>query len=635
MTTKNMRNICIIAHVDHGKTTLVDFLLRQSGLFQSHQAVTDRVMDSMDLERERGITILAKNTSVRVKDHKINIVDTPGHADFAGEVERIMKMVDGSILLVDAAEGPLPQTRFVLQKSLAQGHKVILVINKVDRKECEDGQRIKEVLDQTFELFLELGATDEQADFPIIYACAREGWCTTNFDDIPLLIAKEKKATLEPLFDTVIENIKPPKKEFTDDKARLLVANLLYSDYVGQLSVGRLISGTLKKGQRIFRQGLSADQKPITQAFSITKLFTFEGLKHVDTDVAYEGDICLVAGCEDVEIGDTLAGDETQAPVPRIDVEKPTLSMIFSINTSPLSGQEGEAIQSRKLRDRLLREVRNNVALKFKDLDSPDQFRILGRGELQFAVLIEQMRREGFEFMIGKPVVLMKKDEETGAKLEPMERAVLDLPETAASDVTQLFQVRKGVLTKYELMSHTGGENSPSRVRLEFEIPTRGLLGMRSRFLTATKGEGIMTSELLGYGDYKGDIVHRQNGALIADRTGEAVEYALFALEERGVLFIGPGAKVYEGMLIGECSREDDLNVNPCKEKKLSNVRASGAEILVTLAGIKKMSLERCLEWIDDDEWIEVTPQSVRLRKKILAANQRSVKREKRLNIND
>jgi GTP-binding protein len=624
----NLRNICIIAHVDHGKTTLVDYLLRQAGTFKSHQAVTDRVMDSMDLERERGITIMAKNTAVRVGETKINIVDTPGHADFGGEVERIMGMVDGALLLVDAAEGPLPQTRFVLQKALRQGLKIILVINKVDRPDA----RTEEVVNHAFDLFVELGASDAQANFPIIYACARAGWCTPNYDDIPALLDGSKKATLQPLFDEILKDIPPPRiaEGALPQDFQMLISNLSYSDYVGRLAIGKMSAGAVKKGQRLIRYGVDAAGNPKNETFSVTSLYTYEGLKQVEVDILGSGDIGVIAGTEVVEIGDTFAGSDSVKPLPRITVEKPTLGMIFSVNTSPLSGKEGEAIQSRKLRDRLVREVRNNVALRLEETATNDQFRVLGRGELQFAILIEQMRRENFEFMVGKPTVLYGRDEK-GEKLEPMERAVLDLPEFAVGDVTGMFQTRKGLLTKYE--GGSGDGSGKGRVRLEFDIPTRGLLGMRSRYLTVTRGEGLFSTILLGYGPFKGDIAHRSAGAMIADRTGDTVEYALLVLEERGVLFFGPGVPVYEGMIIGEHNKENDLNVNPCKEKKLSNVRAAHAEVLVTLSGLRKMSLEQCIDWIDEDEWIEITPKSIRIRKKVLGQNFRSVKREERIGI--
>ncbi|MEQ1877554.1 MAG: translational GTPase TypA [Bdellovibrionia bacterium] len=626
---KNLRNICIIAHVDHGKTTLVDFLLRQAGTFQEHKAVEERVMDSMDLERERGITILAKNTSIRVKDTKINIVDTPGHADFGGEVERILGMVDGALLLVDAAEGPLPQTRFVLQKALAQGHKIILVVNKVDRPECKDGLRTQEVVNQAFDLFVDLEASEEQADFPIIYTCARQGWCTMNFDDVPKYLSGEMKGNLEPIFRAILDVIPPPKVEETTD-FKFMVSNLSYSDYVGRLAIGRIISGSVKKGQKIYRHGLTEDGKKIFEPFTVPQLFTYEGLKQVEVNELKAGDIGVIAGNEGVTIGDTLVSPETVPSLARIIVEKPTLAMIFSVNTSPMSGLDGEAIQSRKLRERLLREVRHNVALRFQDGEVPDQFRVLGRGELQFAILIEQMRREGFEFMVGKPIVLFKEDEK-GNRLEPLEKAVLDLPEDRAGEVTQIFATRKGVMTKYEVRASTGLNGARNWLRLEFDIPTRGMLGIRSRYLTATRGEGLFSSQLLDYVPHKGEIPHRSNGAIIADRAGTAMEYAMMHLEDRGQFFINPGTDVYEGMIIGIYNKDTDLNVNVCKEKKLTNMRAAGAELLVHLSGIRRMSLEDCIEWIDEDEWIEVTPKTIRIRKKVLAANGRSQRRSERI----
>jgi GTP-binding protein len=625
-SAEHLRNICIIAHVDHGKTTLVDHLLRQGGTFRDNQEVAERVMDSMDLERERGITIMAKNTAVKYGDKKINIVDTPGHADFGGEVERIMGMVNGAILLVDGAEGPLPQTRFVLQKALQQNLRIILVINKVDRPECEGGERIREVLNQTFDLFVDLGASDEQADFPIIYACARQGWCTTDLDEIPALINGTKKGSLKPMFDTILKTVEPPKVDL-EAPFRMLISNLSYNDFVGQLGIGRVFSGTVRKNQPTVRRGVNDADQPLDENFVATKIYTYDGLKQVEVDELQAGDIGLVAGCPNYQIGDTLTANKEVAIIPRVTVEPPTLAMIFSINTSPLSGQEGDAIQSRKLRDRLVKETRMNVALKFEETDQPDQFRVLGRGELQFAVLIEQMRREGSEFMVARPAVLYKNDA-NGNRLEPVELAVLDLPEVYASDVTRLFQERRGILQKYENQSvaSTGGT---SRVRLEIEVPTRGLLGMRSKYLTATRGEGLFSSQLLGYKEHRGEIIHRINGALISDRDGETVEYALFSVEERGNLFVGPGVKVYEGMIIGEHAKENDLNVNCCREKKLTNVRAAGAEILVTLRSLRKMSLEQYIEWIEDDEWIEVTPENIRIRKKVLKQNMRSVKRER------
>lgn len=612
----NLRNICIIAHVDHGKTTLVDHLLRQSGTLNQRGPAEDRIMDSMDLERERGITIQAKNASLQYKDHKINIVDTPGHADFGGEVERILGMVDGAVLLVDAAEGPLPQTRFVLQKALQRGHRIIVCVNKVDRPECRDGLRTKEVLNHIFDLFIDLGASEEQADFPVVYACAREGWCTTDFDEVPALIAKEKQGSLAPLFDLIVNTIAEPKVEEGKD-LQMMVANLGWSEWVGRLAIGRVVSGSLSVGQRIFRKGVNEKGDGVTQGFGIVKLFQFSGMQQKEVQSIQAGDIAVVAGVDDFEIGDTLVGQEAQEPMERIIVEKPTLAMIFSVNTSPYSGQEGDAVQSRKLRERLLKEVRHNVALRFEETELPDQFRVLGRGELQFAILVEQMRREGSEFMIGRPLVLIKN--EGGKKMEPLERATLDLPEAYASDVTRMFQERKGLLMSYE------ASEGQSRVRLEFDIPTRGLLGMRTKYLTATRGEGLFNTRFTEYVEWKGNMLHRNNGALISDREGKAVEYALLGLDDRGVLFIKPGDLVYEGMVIGEFNKENDLNVNAVREKKLTNVRAAGSDHYEALKGTRDMNLERCIEWIEDDEWIEVTPQSIRIRKKILKMNQRNI----------
>lgn len=621
-----IRNICIIAHVDHGKTTLVDHILRQAGTFASHSVVEDRVMDSMDLERERGITIQAKNAAYRYQDVKVNIVDTPGHADFGGEVERIMGMVDGSILLVDAAEGPLPQTRFVLERSLRMGHRIIVCINKVDRPEVQELESISKTVDKVFDLFIDLGASETQADFPIVYACARQGWCTTDLDKIPALREKTATSDLKPLLNLINDVIPPPKVEGGSQPFRMLISNLAYSDYVGQLSIGRIASGSVQKNQTLYRKGIKANGEALVEKFQVTKILVFEGLRQSEANVLEAGDIGLVSGCEGVEIGDTLVDSADTQPLPRIIVESPTLRMMFSINSSPLSGQEGEAIQSRKLRERLQRECRNNVALRFEDSgDMPDQLFLLGRGELQFAILIEQMRREGFEFTVGRPIVLYRTSDD-GEKLEPMERAVLDLPEVYSGDITRMLQERKGVLSRYEQSGH--GE-SGQRVRLEFEIPTRGLLGIRSRYLTSTRGEGLFSAELLGFGPYKGEIVHRINGSIIADRAGEAVEYSLSTLEERGVLFVEPGTKVYEGMIIGEHSRENDLNVNPCKEKKLTNVRAAGSDGLTILAGIRRMPLEAAMEWIDEDECIEVTPVNIRIRKRHLAEKDRSVIRRK------
>ncbi len=620
-----IRNICIIAHVDHGKTTLVDHLLRQSGTFSERAALEDRVMDSMDLERERGITIQAKNAAIQYKDTRINIVDTPGHSDFGGEVERILGMVDGAVLLVDAAEGPLPQTRFVLQKALERGHRIILCINKVDRPECSDGIRTKEVVNQAFDLFIDLGASEEQADFPIVYACAKHGWCTTNPDEIPDLISGKAKGSLQPMFDLVLANISPPKMG-TETGFQMMAANLGYSEYTGRLAIGRIMSGSLTTNQKAYRFGINDKLEEIVEPFNVTKLFRFSGLAQAEVKTLEAGDVGVIGGCENFEIGDTVGSEENTARLKRIEVNKPTLGMVFSVNTSPFSGRDGEAVQSRKLRERLLREVRHNVAVKFEETGAMDQFRILGRGELQFAILIEQMRRENMEFMVGRPEVLLRT--ENGQKMEPLERATLDLPEEFASDVTRMFQERKGLLMSYEVVgTQSGPGGTQNRVRLEFDIPTRGLLGMRTKYLTATKGEGLFSSNLIGYTEWKGEMLHRLNGALISDRDGEGVEYALLNLDDRGVMFIKPGTEVYEGMIIGEFNKENDLNVNPCREKKMTNVRAAGSDHYEALKGIREMGLERCIEWLEQDEWIEVTPKNIRMRKKVLKVNLRSIVR--------
>lgn len=619
MESQNIRNICIIAHVDHGKTTLVDHLLRQAGTFRSHEELSERVMDSMDLERERGITIRAKNAAVQYKTTKINIVDTPGHADFGGEVERILGMADGAILLVDAAEGPLPQTRFVLQKALQKNLKIILVINKVDRPECRDGIRTQEVVNQVFDLFIELHANEEQANFPILYAVARDGWCTTEAEKVPLLLAGEIKGTLEPLFECVLETVPAPQVDASVD-FQMLVSNLSYSDYVGRLAVGRVMGGSVRRNQKLLQRGEMTNKN-----FTVSRLYTFQGLGQAEVEQLDAGDIGLIAGSEEVEIGDTLVGSEATPALSRIQVEHPTIGMLFSVNTSPFSGQDGDPLQSRKLRERLLREIRNNVALRFEETETPDVFRVLGRGELQFAILVEQMRREGSEFMIGKPTVLYKKNG-AGERLEPYESATLDLPEKYSSEVTGLFQQRKGILQSYEKFD--SGDPDKTRVRLIFEIPTRGLLGIRSKYLTMTRGEGLFSTEFLDYKPFKGNIPHRINGAIIADREGVATEYAIRNLEDRGMFFIQPGERVYEGMVVGECNKDTDINVYVNREKKLTNMRASHLEALVHLAGIRKLSLEDCIEWIESDEWIEVTPENIRIRKKILAQNQRGVHKD-------
>ncbi len=621
MKRQDVRNFCIIAHVDHGKTTLIDFLLKQSGTFASHEKTVERVMDSNDLEREKGITILAKNVSVDYMGHKLNIIDTPGHADFGGEVERIMGAVDGAILLVDAVEGPLPQTRFVLEKALARGHKIILCINKVDRSELEESgiKRINEVVDATFGLFVELNASEEQCEFPIIYACARKGWCTTDFNEIEKLRVDASSASLKPLLDLAVEYLPAPTYK-DSEQFSMQIFNLAWSDYLGRLALGRVHSGKLEAGKNVFALGVDENGVSTTTPFNVVKIMAYDGLVPAEVPQLLPGDIGILAGCEDINIGDTVTDSRDFTPMVRIPIDPPTLKMTFTVNTSPMSGKDGEAVQSRKLKDRLLRECRNNVALKYMDGPSPEQFYLFGRGELQFAILIETMRRENLEFMIGRPEVVMKKDE-NGNTLEPIELAVLDLPKPYVGDVSEMFQSKKGRMSFYE-------EIGNERVRLTFEIPSRGLLGIRSRFLTATRGEGLFSSQLKGYEEYRGDMLARANGTLIADRSGKTTDYALQYIEERGTLFIKPGTEVYEGMVIGECSRPNDMNVNPVKPKKLTNMRSTSSDGLIILSGTRDMSLERCIEWIDDDEWIECTPKNVRIRKKILDQTKRSVVRK-------
>ena len=619
--SRNIRNICIIAHVDHGKTTLVDFLLKQAGTFKSHEVTSERMMDSDSQERERGITISAKNASFMLGDVKVNVVDTPGHADFGGEVERIMDMVDGAILLVDAVEGPLPQTRFVLQKAIEKKLKIVLCINKVDRPEAVGSTMVAECVDNAFDLFVELGASDEQCDFPIIYACARQGWCTNDADAIPTFLEGGGQRNLKPLFDEILAMPEPKGDEKAD--LQMLVSNIAYSDYLGNLALGRITTGSVRKGQDILRHGVDENGKPTIQKFPVFRLLSYEGMKQVEVDELIAGDIGLIAGSEILEIGDTLSGLNGKA-LPRITVEEPTMRMIFSINTTPNSGRDGKAIQSRELRQRLQNEIRANVALRFEDCEGADQFYVLGRGELQFGILIEKLRREGYEFMVGRPNVLMRTDGE-GNKLEPIEKMILDLPESCSGDVTKMYQQRKGELLSYEAASSAG--TSEQRVRLTFQIPTRGMLGTNSMYKTATRGSGLISSESLGYKPHAGQIFHRFTGCLIADRAGRTTEYALSKIQERGQLFLGDGVEVYEGMIIGECAKDNDLNVNPVLPKKLTNMRTTGSDGITTIYGIKKMSLEKCIEWIDDDEWIEVTPKTVRLRKKALPANMRSVRK--------
>jgi len=598
----DIRNIAIIAHVDHGKTTLVDAMLRQSGTFRENEQVRERVMDSMDLERERGITIMAKNTSVRYRDVKINIVDTPGHADFGGEVERVLKMVDGVMLLVDAAEGCLPQTRFVLRKALEARLPAIAVVNKIDRSDA----RPAEVVDEIYELFLDLDATDEQIEFPILYAVSRDGTAKRKLED--------HSGNLQPLFEQIVESI-PAPRELRNDSLQLLVANLDYNDYVGRLAIGRIFSGEIKIGDQI------AVVKPdrSLQKTRVSQLYAFEGLKREPIERAGSGEIVALAGIENINIGDTITSIENPQPLPSIAVDEPTIAMIFGVNNSPFAGREGKFVTSRQLKERLDKEILGNVAIRVEETDSPDQFKVSGRGELQLAILIEMMRREGYELQVSKPEAITRKVE--GRTLEPIEAVVIDCPDDFIGVITEALGRRKGQMTK--MVNHGTG-----RVRLEFEVPSRGLIGFRNEFLTETKGTGLLNTMFLRWGEWQGTMRGRATGSLVADRMGDTTTYALYNLQERGLLFARPGTKVYEGMIVGENARAVDLDVNAIKEKKLTNMRASTADEAMRLVPPKELSLEQALEFIADDELVEVTPQSIRLRKRVLPANQRPKKKD-------
>ncbi len=591
------RNIAIIAHVDHGKTTLVDAMLKQSGLFRANEATADRMMDSNELERERGITILAKITGLHYKGSKINIVDTPGHSDFGGEVERALKIVDGVMLLVDASEGPLPQTRYVLMKALEAHLSPIVVINKIDRSDA----RPQEVLNEVYDLFIDLGATEDQLDFPVIYANGKAG--------VAKMTMEEEAVDLRPLFDTIVEKIPPPQGD-AEATLQLLVANLDYSDYLGRLAIGRVFRGTLKLNDEVSIAKLDGT----IHKTKITKLFSFEGLKRVDETVGLPGDMLAIAGVEGITIGDTVTSAENPAPLPRIQIDEPTIAMTFTINTSPFVGREGQYVTSRNLRDRLDKELLTNVAIRVEEAGGPDAFKVMGRGELQLAIIIEMMRREGFELMVGKPEIITKAID--GKTHEPIELLVIDCPDTFVGVVIEKLGTRKG---KMEKMVNNGS----GRVRLEFLIPSRGLIGLRSEMLTDTRGTAIMNSLFHGYWEWQGDIASRPTGSLIADRGGVATSYAMFNLQERGEMFLAPGTDVYEGMIVGENARDADLNVNIVKEKKLTNMRASTSDEAIRLVPPKILNLEQALEFIRDDEFVEVTPKSIRLRKKILKANQR------------
>jgi GTP-binding protein len=594
-----MRNIAIIAHVDHGKTTLVDAMFRQSGLIRAGQEIDDRIMDSLELERERGITIAAKNCAVNWKGTKINIIDTPGHADFGGEVERALTMVDGALLLVDASEGPLPQTRFVLKKTLEAGLKVIVVINKIDRQDA----RPNEVLNDIYDLFIDLDATEDQLEFPLLYAIGREGIAQKGLE--------QRGEDLQPLFDTIVEQVPPPAHD-PAEPFQMLVADLGYSDYLGRLAIGRVVNGWARSND--FLICLDALDRKVS--LKVSKLQVYEGLKLQETECAEPGDIVVLAGVAAVKIGDTICTQDSPKPLKRITVEEPTVSMRFTINTSPFAGKEGKYVQASKVGERLFKETLRNVAIQVEDSGDRESFVVKGRGEFQMAILIETMRREGFEFCVGRPEVIYRY--RNGETYEPMEHLFVDCNETFLGIVTEKLSSRKGHMVNLV-------NNGSGRVRVEFNIPARALLGYREEFLTDTKGTGIMNCYYAGYDLYRGGFPTRYTGSIVADRQGKAVAYALFNLEPRGQLFIVPGTPVYEGMIVGEHNRENDINVNPCKEKKLTNMRAAGRDENVILAPPRIMTLEGAIHFIKEGEVIEVTPKSLRLRKAILSAKQRHI----------
>ena len=605
-TRNDIRNIAIIAHVDHGKTTLVDALLRQSNVFRTNEKVEERVMDSNDLEKERGITILSKNTAVHYNGIKINIIDTPGHADFGGEVERVLKMVESVLLVVDSYEGAMPQTKFVLRKALELGLKPIVVINKIDKPDA----RPEEVIDEIFELFLELGADDEQLDFPIVYASARDGVATINID--------EPKDNMKDLFDTIIEKVESPKGSI-EESLQMLVTTLDSSEYVGKIAIGKITRGIAKKNQ----QAAVVRQDGTVTKFKISSLYTHDGLKRIEVDEAQLGDIVAISGISDVNIGETITDAQNPEGLPFVKIDEPTLNMNFMVNDSPFAGREGDFVTSRHLRDRLLKELETNVSLKVKEI-TPDCFEVSGRGELHLSILIETMRREGYEFQVSKPNVLTKIDE-NGVKGEPIAHLTIDVPEEFMGPVMEKLGPRKA-----EMVNMTSAVNGYSR--LEFKIPARGLIGFRNEFMTDTKGNGIMNHVFDGFEKYKGEIPGRSRGSIVVFESGEAVTYGLFNAQERGTLFIEPGTEVYAGMVCGECSRADDIDVNICKKKQLTNTRSSGADDALKLTPVRQMSLEQCLEFINNDELVEVTPVNVRMRKRILdsAERKRAINRSKK-----
>jgi len=596
MTTP-IRNIAIIAHVDHGKTTLVDAMLRQSGIFRENQEVVKRVMDSNELERERGITILAKNTAITYRGTKINIVDTPGHSDFGGEVERALRMVDGVLVLVDASEGPLPQTRYVLQKALAAKLPPIMVLNKIDRLDA----RPAAVLDEIYDLLIDLDATEDQLDFPVLYTNAKTGVAHRTMGD--------SSATLQPLFEQIVASIPPPSGNGLA-ALQIQVTNLDYSDFLGRMAIARVFQGTLKRGSEVGIAKLNGSLQPAR----ITKLFTFRGLERDEAEQVSAGDIVAIAGVEGIQIGESITDLDRPAPLEPLVIDEPTLAMVFTINTSPFAGRDGQFVTSRDLRARLEKELLTNVSLRVEETGSTDAFRVLGRGELQLAILIETMRREGYELMVGKPEIVVRNQD--GRRLEPLESLVIDCPENFIGIVMESLGSRRGEMKK--MVNHHSG-----RVRMEFSIPSRGLIGLRGQLLTDTRGTALIHSILEGWTDYAGDMAMRPTGALVADRAGVSTAYAIWGIQERGEMVIGPGADVYEGMIVGENSREEDMNVNITKEKKLTNMRASTADEAIRLVPPREMTLEKAIEFIADDEYVEVTPQSIRLRKKVLDSKKR------------
>jgi GTP-binding protein len=597
---ESKRNVAIIAHVDHGKTTLVDALLHQSGTFRTNERVAERAMDSNELERERGITILAKNTAVHYHDVLINIVDTPGHADFGGEVERTLSMVDGVMLLVDASEGPLPQTRFVLRKALERRLTPIVVVNKIDRLDA----RPQEVLNEVYDLFIDLDASEEQLEFPVLYTNAKTGTAATD--------QAGGGTDLRPLFDAIVRHVPPPKGN-PDAPLQLLVANLDSSDYVGRIAIGRIFNGRVKVGDEVVICKLDSALHPTR----VTKLYAFEGLRRVDIDEAQAGDIVCLAGIEDITIGETIASLDRPVVIPPIAIDEPTVSMIFGVNTSPMAGREGQYVTSRQIKDRLDRELLGNVSIRLEPTDSPEHVKVVGRGELQLSILIEMMRREGFELQVSRPNIVTKVRD--GITVEPVEDLVIDVPQDHQGVVIAQVGERRGTMTKMV-------NNGSGRVRLEFRIPARGLIGFRSQFMTDTKGTGIMNHIFADWEPWHGAIAARANGVLVADRPGVATAYAIFNLQERGEIFIDPATSVYEGMIIGENSRQADMDVNVTKEKKQTNMRASSADEAIRLVPPRRLGLEQAIEFINDDELVEVTPKSIRLRKRILAGNMRPKK---------